>query len=135
MNGYKVLGIILATVGFYAVGMIWYGFAFSDLWMAGQGVTEADYENNSPAWMGLGVLLTLMQVIGISYILSWKGRPEMPDAVQSIGMLSVLLAAAFSMYALAYLPQHSVPLFLIDASHLILGWIIAAAVLTKFREN
>ena len=135
MNGYRILGIALATIGFYAVGAIWYGFAFSDLWMAESGVTEADYEDGSQAWVWMiaGIVLTLMQVIGISYILNWKGRPDISDAIKSISILSVLLGAAFSMYAFVYLPKHSVPLLMIDTSHFVVGWIIVAAILTQFR--
>ncbi len=134
MNGYKIIGIILATVGFFAVGMIWFGFAFTDLWMVESRLVEADFENNSPAWMLLGLMLTIMQVIGITYILNWKGRPAMPEAIKSIALLAILFPVAFAMYALTYLPQHSVPLFLIDASHLSLGWIIAGVILTMFRK-
>jgi len=133
MNGYKILGIVLATVAFYFVGFFWYGFIFSELWMAESHVTEAQAASGSPLWMIVGIVLTAMQVVGLSYILNWRGRPDMGEAIKSIGIISLLIPVAFCMYALAYMPQHSMPLFLVDACHLILGWLVATAILTKFR--
>ena len=135
MNGYKILGIVLAVVAFYLVGFVWYGVLFTDLWMGESGFTDADFEGGSPAWMGVGLLLTVVQVIGLTYILSWKGHPDTVGSVKAMGLLGLLIAAPFAAYALTYSPHHSIPLFLVDASHLIVGWCISGAVLSFFKAE
>ena len=32
--------VLLATIAFYMVGFVWYGFLFQDLWLAASGMTE-----------------------------------------------------------------------------------------------
>ena len=135
MNGYKILGVILATIAFYLVGFLWYGVLFSELWMSESGFTEQDYANSSPAWMGLGIVLTIVQVIGATLVLSWRGHPDLADSVKTMATMGLLFAAPFAAYALTYSPHHSIPLYLIDASHLIVGFCLTGAVLSMFRAS
>ena len=127
------IGIVIASVAFYLVGFLWYGVLFTDAWMAAEGLTPADAEEQNPVYMLGGLLITVMQVIGLAIVLKWKGVSGIGDALKSTALLWALFALPFSMYAYLYLPRHDSTLLMIDASHLLVGWVVAAAVLSRFK--
>lgn len=125
------VGIAVASIAFFIVGFLWYGVIFSDAWMAGHGLTQDDAE--SPIWMLGGLVVTVMQVIGLALILKWKGVAGLADAATTAALLWALLALPFTLYAYLYLPAHNSTLLMVDASHLLVGWVVAAAVLSRFK--
>ena len=131
MFGLKPLPVILATVAFYFVGFLWYGLIFSEVWMAGHGVSEEDA--GSPLWMIGGFILTFMQVIGLGLILKWRNGSGVGAALQTAGLLWLLLALPFTLYDYVYLPGHNFTLLLVDASHLLVGWVVAAIILAVMK--
>ncbi len=125
------VGVIAATVAFFVIGFLWYGVIFADAWMAAAGVTEEDA--GSPVWMILGFVITLMQVIGLAFVLKWKGDAAPMAAATTAAILWALFALPFTLYGYAYMPAHSATLLMIDASHLLVGWVVSAVVLTLFK--
>lgn len=133
--GLPILGIILATLCYYIFEFVWYSFLFQDAWQAGSSVTPDDYLGQSGSWMALGFLAPLLQVIAISLILKWAGWPSMGDALAKILCLAILIGSGVGLYALVYLPQHSLSLFFIDTAHYLIGWLMSAFILTHFRPK
>ncbi|WP_425409601.1 DUF1761 domain-containing protein [Hyphococcus sp.] len=131
--GLNLVGVIVASVAFYFVGFLWYGLLFSEAWMNAEGLTAADAEGQSPIWMIGGFLITVLQVIGIGLVLKWKGAASLGEAATTALILWFFLALPFVHYAYLYLPAHSVTLLLIDASHLLVGWVVSAIVLSLIK--
>ena len=131
MFGLKLLPVVLATIAFFFVWFLWYAVIFADLWMASHGLAQDDA--GSPLWMIGGLILTLMQVIGLGIILKWRNGSGVGAAVQTAGLLWLLLALPFSLYDFVYLPGHDFTLLLVDASHLLVGWIVAAIILAAMK--
>jgi hypothetical protein len=133
IQGLNVVGVLAASVAFYFVGFLWYGLLFSEAWMEAEGLTAADAEGQSPVWMAGGFLITILQVIGIATVLKWRGVSGVGKAAATALVLWFFFALPFVHYAYLYLPAHSVTLLLIDASHLLVGWVLAAIVLALFK--
>jgi len=131
--GLKLIPVVLATIAFWVIGYLWYGIAFESQWLAEAGYTQADFEASSPAWMGLGVLISLLSVIVIGKVLQWTDATSIGDAAQRTLILWIGFGATMALYGLAFTPAHSVTLFLIDAGHLLVGWLVAAGVLTLMK--
>jgi hypothetical protein len=127
------IAIIAASVAFYLIGFLWYGLIFSDAWMSAHGLTAEDAENQSPIWMALGFVITVMQVIGLACVLKWKGASGVAAAAKTAALLWLFLALPFSGYAYIYLTSHDATLLMIDASHMLVGWIVSAVVLSLFK--
>jgi hypothetical protein len=127
------VAIIAASVAFYLIGFLWYGLIFSDPWMSAHGLTAEDAENQGPIWMLLGFVITLMQVTGLACVLKWKGASGPAAAAMTATVLWALLALPFNGYAYVYLTSHDATLLMIDASHMLVGWIISAIVLSLFK--
>ena len=125
------VGIAVASVAFFLVGFLWYGVLFAQAWMAAEGVTEEDAGN--PIWMLPGLIITAMQVVGLAIVMKWKGVNGLADAVKTALLLWVLFALPFTAYGYIYNPAHNATLLMIDASHLLVGWTAASAVLSRFK--
>ncbi len=133
--GLSVLGIIVATLVFYGFEFFWYGIAFQEAWQIGTGVSDSDYQGSAVLWMAVGFLAPLLQVIGLAFILKWCGWPALGDSIKKLLLLAIFMGAGVSIYVLAYMPHHSITVFLIDWFHIIIGWFISAVVLTFLRPK
>lgn len=133
MFGLKPIPVVVATIAFYFIGFLWYGILFADAWMANWRFTEAELQSSSPAWMGLGIVISLLSVIGIGKVLQWTNAASIGDAVQRVLIIWVAFGLTMAMYTLAYTPMHSLPLFMIDATHSLIGWVLAAVILTIMK--
>jgi hypothetical protein len=133
VHGVNVPGVLLASVAFYFVGFLWYGLLFSEAWMAAEGITAADVEGESPVWMAGGFFITVLQAIGIAIVLKWRGVAGVGKAAATAFVLWLFFALPFAHYGYLYLPAHNPTLLLIDASHLLVGWIVAAIVLALLK--
>ncbi len=130
--GLNLVAVLVATLAFWMLGFLWYGVVFMDAWMAGHGLT-ADQAGGFDIYMAGGVIITLMQVIGIGLVLKWKGVGSIGEAVKTALLLWVFLALPFVHYAYLYLPAHNPMLLLIDGSHLLVGWVVSAVVLSLIK--
>lgn len=129
------IGVIVASLAFYFIGFLWYGFLFSDAWMAAHGLAAEDAEAQSPTWMAAGFVITVAQVIGLAVALKWKGVKSPMSAATTAAALWAFFALPFSLYSYIYLPAHDSTLLMIDAGHLLVGWVVSAIVLSLFKSK
>ena len=134
--GTSLLGILAATIAFYLVGFLIYGILFSEQWMAMVGMTDADAQAQKDKlgimmWIG-GIGITLMQVLGINYVLQQSGASLLGTCAKIGAILAVLIALPLMAYAWLYEGRnpHAVGL---DFLHLLVGYVLAAIVLSFFR--
>ncbi len=132
MFGLKPVPVVLATLAFWILGYVWYGVLFMDAWMAASGVT-ADQAGGFDVYMAGGILTTLLQVIGLAFVLKWRNVSGIGDAVKTALTLWLLFAFPFVMYAYLYLPAHDPTLLMIDGSHLLVGWLVSAIILAVMK--
>lgn len=130
--GLKLIPVLLATLAFWILGFVWYGFLFMDAWMAGHSLT-ADDAGGFDIYMVGGILTTFLQVVGIGLVLKWRNVGDIGAAAKTTGILWVLIALPIVMYAYLYQPAHNSTLLMIDAFHLLVGWLVSAAVLTLMK--
>ena len=132
--GLNSVAILAASVAFFIVGFLWYGLLFADAWMAASGITKEMAEaDQNPRWMIGGFVITVMQVIGIGLVLKWKGATSLNAAAMTALLLWFVFALPFCLYAYFYSVAHSSTLLMIDASHLLVGWVVSAIVLSFFK--
>ncbi len=132
MFGLKPIPVLVATVVFWALGFVWYGVLFMDAWMAGHGLT-ADQAGGFDIYMVGGILITLLQVMGLAFVLNWRNVSGINEAAKTALTLWFLLALPIIMYAYLYLPAHNSTLLMIDASHQLVGWLASAVILTVMK--
>jgi len=129
------VGILVASIAFYFIGFLWYGLIFSDAWMGAHGLVAEDAKGESPIWMAAGFVITMVQVVGLATVLKWKGAEEPASAAVAAAMLWAFFALPFSLYNYIYLPSHGSTLLMVDGSHLLVGWVVAAVILSLFKPK
>ncbi|MCI4645207.1 MAG: DUF1761 domain-containing protein [Hyphomonadaceae bacterium] len=128
--GVNLVGVLLAAVAMFFVGFLWYGLLFSDIWMAGRGYVEADFEGANQAWMAGGLLIELVMAFGLGWLLKRQGISMMSTALAFALPLGLLIAVPLASYEFIYGLQHSVGAWLVDASHRVVTLLVGAAVLS-----
>lgn len=133
--GLNLIAVLAGAVAFYFVGFLWYGMLFSEAWMAAEGVTaeQAQQDPNQAIWMAGGFLITILQTIGLGLAIKWRGATDIGGAIVTAVILWLFLALPFALYGYLYLPAHNQTLLMIDASHLFVGWVIASAVMAVMK--
>lgn len=130
LQGTSLLGLLAASVGFYFVGFLWYGFIFMEKWMALQGMPmDGEMQVMPMVW---GFIITVIQVIGINYVLHHSGASQLSTCAKIAAILGLLFAVPFTAYASIY-AKAPLELFMIDASHMFVGFVTAGIILSFFR--
>ena len=124
--GLKLVPVLVATLVFWVLGFVWYGVVFKETWMAGHRLTEDG--GGFDIYMVGGILTTFVQVVGIGLVLKWRSIAGPGPAGQTAATLWLVFALPIIMYAYLYLPAHNSTLLMIDASHLLVGWVVSAVI-------
>jgi len=131
------LAVIAATIAFFILGSLWYGLLFADPWQAASGVTEAMAEARMAEmgmamWLFYALLITFAQAIGLLMVLNLAGVKRLPASLKTAFWLVITIVAPVLAYACIY-TGYSLTGFLIDFGHMLVGYLIMAAIYSAFR--
>ncbi|MGB0908495.1 MAG: DUF1761 domain-containing protein [Maricaulaceae bacterium] len=133
-----IVVILLASVLFYMVGFLWYGFIFMDAWMAIEGIPQDGEQDNMGLTMAIGFVITVMQTIGLAGILKLAKGYSIGKGIKIAVMTWFFFALPFCCYAWIYsadpLSPNANTLLMIDASHLFFAYLVAGGVLGMMRK-
>ena len=136
IQGTSLVGIIAATIVLYFVGFLWYGFLFSEPWLAAAGLTEAEAkaigDGLGPMMFVYGILITLVQVFGLNYILQQSSASVLGTCVKICATIAILIALPIMAYASLY-EGRPISGLGIDLGHILIGYCLVGAVLSFFR--
>ena len=106
---------------------MWYGSFFRDTFQLLMNITEDQVDVESLGiWYPMGFLFAAIQGIGIATLLKWRRWPNPLVSGNTEATTALFLGSMVFTYPLVILPTHSVTLFLINASGLIVAWTLAA---------
>lgn len=112
---------------------IWFGGLFVHAYQPLMGITEEQVSAESLGiWYPLGVLFCYVQGSGIATVLKWRNWPNVLNAAKTGATVALLLCAMVFTYPLVILPEHSITLFLINSSGLVIAWTLAASIISFF---
>jgi len=113
------LAIGLGTLAFWLIGALWYGMLFGKAWQAETGVTEAPKGAAVARVMGLTLLLEFVVVLTLGHMFAFLEPSDRGKLMIATGFGLAIMTPAIG---INYLHQRrSLKLFLIDASHFIVG--------------
>lgn len=99
MKSINWAGVVVAVILAEVVGVLWYGMAFGDKWMALSGVTpQPDNANTS---MAIGAVNELVVAIGLSWLVGKTGAANLMGGVTT-GLLAAIFFACTT-DAMAYI--------------------------------
>ncbi len=147
--GLNLVAVLVAAIAFYAVGMIIYGFAVTEVWgqhtlinhgMAPDQASALKGEELMAAVMaipnsmgpalayGLGGGVALVTTTGIALVLNMTKPASLGGALQRAFVLWLCFAATTLSYNVLY-SSESRTIFAIDLAHLFIAYHLAASVL------
>jgi hypothetical protein len=113
------LAIVVGTVVFFAIGALWYGLLFGKAWQRETGVTQAPQGSGMIRTMGGTLLAELVVVLTFAHMVDFLEPNDRAKMMIAVGFGLAIMTPAI---AINYLHQRkSLKLFLIDASHFIVG--------------
>ena len=132
--GVSLVGGLLATLAIYAVGALWFGLIFDQMWMDANGYTIAQIEENFslPIFAGGGFIIPLILAFAIGWLLKQTGTRGLVPSVVFGAKVALFIAAPILAYGFVYDPVHSVTDLVLDVSHSFVGFTLGAAVLSFF---
>lgn len=120
------LGVIGATLGFFAVGAVWYGMLLGKIWQ--REVAPLDPPQGAAMLRIMGLTL-LAEFVICAMLGHLYARTLPPDHVKMMMAGGFALAVMAPAIGINYLHQRrSLRLFLIDAGHLLVGMLVAGAI-------
>lgn len=125
------LAVVVATIGFFALGGLWYGPLFGTLWMRATGITEQQAQaSNLPLIFGATALLELLAATGLAAVIG-------PDATVGSGLrigASVgLLFVATALGVQALFERRRPVLWALNGGYNLVGFAAMGAIIGAFR--
>ena len=134
--GTNLLGILAAAVVFYLFEFVWYGMLFTEMWLAFTGISEAEALAQSESLGAMmyvgGFAITLLQTLGLAYILHHASASVLMTCVKICAIIAVLISLPMMMYGHIY-EGDSHQAVVLNFVHTLIGYIIVGAILSFFR--
>ncbi len=132
--GINIIAVVLATVGFMAVGMLWYGPLFGKRWMTLNGFTRESLGEgvNMGLVMAKGVTNSLVAAIGIGVALAWNGQDGLVDCMIAAALVWLFFSATTQMLAHVWEKQ-PLELTLINFGNQLAAYLLAGLIFSFFR--
>lgn len=121
------LAVLLAAVAFFAVGGLWYGLAFSKLWMRLSGMTEEQArQSNIPLAFGLTAVLGAVAAIGLAALVG--ADPTVGEGL-GVGLGVGLLIAAPVLAIQSLYERKPWALWALNAGYNLIGFAIMGLII------
>lgn len=133
-GGINWLAVLAAAAAFYAVGFVIYGLIIpEEWWMAAEGISAEEMEAVGDSRMWFGVLMPLATATFMAVLFKWAGGVTGASRGAQWGMVVALASAVpTAWYGWVY-GVGPADVQLCDTAHLLLGHIVAGAVLGAWR--
>ena len=126
MDHISWLAVALGTLAFFAVGALWYGVLFVKPWQRETGITEPPNGAGVARVMGFTLLAEFIVVLTLGHQFAFSDPSDRGKMMIATGYGLAIMTPAI---AINYLHQRkSLKLFLIDASHFVVGMAAVGAV-------
>lgn len=139
--GFEILGIpvlptLIGSFLFMSTMFMWYGGFFKDTFYLGMGITEEDVTAEALGlWYPIGLVMSMMQGIGIALVLKWRNWPPMLETIKTAVATSFFFAVLTFNYRLVILPDHNHDLFYINASGIMTAFLLCAVTISVLRPS
>ncbi|MDP1737865.1 MAG: DUF1761 domain-containing protein [Caulobacter sp.] len=126
------VGVIVALIVSQALGMAWYGFIFSEKWMALSGMTEADVAGDMTMSYVWGAVQNLVVIVGLALLAGKLGKSDWMGGAR-LGLF-VCVAFALATYSLRFIyGSDNTGLIPIDAGYMLIQYALSGAIVAGLK--
>lgn len=127
------LAVLIATIAHQALGALWYGVIFRDMWMTAIGMNSEEIERQAPGGeMVFGIVASAISVATMALILTAYDDPSIGDGITLGALAGIGFVAAATFMNGAY-EQKKPLLSALFGAYYTLGLMIAGAILGAWR--
>ena len=126
MDHISWLAVALGTLAFFAVGALWYGVLFGKPWQRETGITEPPNGAGVARVMGFTLLAEFIVVLTLGHQFAFSDPSDRGKMMIATGYGLAIMTPAIAINDLHQ--RKSLKLFLIDASHFVVGMAAVGAV-------
>jgi hypothetical protein len=132
LKGVNWIAVIVAVVLLQALGYVWYTYLFGAQWAAALGSTPDPSRAN--LMMGLGVVTTVISVIGLAWLIL---RLDAMSLGRAVGVaMAAWFFFNFTTMAIEYLYLgHKAELVLINIGYQFVAYLLAAVILALVKPK
>ena len=132
-GGINWLAVIVAAVAIYAVGFVIFGLLVPpDTWMAWEGDTAEEIAKVGDSRMPFGVVMPLLTATFMAVIFKWAQIAGASKGAKWGAVIALASAVPAEMYAWVY-GTGLLEITLVDSAHLLLGHVVAGAILGGWK--
>ncbi|MBK8200045.1 MAG: DUF1761 domain-containing protein [Acidobacteria bacterium] len=125
------LAVLAAAAAIYAVGFLIYGALFSGLWLRLSGYSREQLKPHM--WkMAISPVMPILTAIGLALVFKAARVDSLMDGVLWAFQIWFFIVMATRLYSFVYSPEKK-GLLMMDAIHLLLGYLVAGAILGGWR--
>jgi hypothetical protein len=125
------LAVLAAAAAIYAVGFLIYGALFSGLWLRLSGYSREQLKPHM--WkMAISPVMPILTAIGLALVFKAARVDSLMDEVLWAFQIWFFIVMATRLYSFVYSPEKK-GLLMMDAIHLLLGYLVAGAILGGWR--
>jgi len=130
----KLWIILLATIVFFMVGWLWYGYLFMEKWMTLEGIPlEQNAGGPPPVQIFGGFIISLLQALGLAGIISLTGKYSVISGLKIGALAWLFFAVPIMAYRWNY-AEGPTELFQIDIAYLLVGYLTIGLVYGLLRK-
>lgn len=123
--------VLTAAIAIYAIGFLIYGALFSKVWMGLTGYTQDQLKPHR--WkMAVSPVMPILSAIGLALVLKWARVDNLAMGVLIAAQVWFFLILPTRLYSYVYSPE-KFGLLVMDALHLLLGFLVAGAIIGGWR--
>jgi purine-cytosine permease-like protein len=125
------LAVLAAAAAVYAIGFLIYGLVFSGLWLRLSGYTKAQLQPHT--WkMAVSPVMPILTAIGLAILFKLARVDNLAMGVLLAVQVWFFIVLSTRLYSFVYSPEKA-GLLIMDAVHLLLGYIAAGAIIGGWR--
>lgn len=127
------LAVLVATIGHQAVGALWYGVLFRDVWLKTIGMNPEEVQRQTPGGeMIFGIIASVISVVALALILTGFEDPSLIDGIALGALTGIGFVTAATFMNGAY-EQKKPLLSVLFGAYYTVGLMIAGAIVGGWR--
>lgn len=125
------MAVLTAAGAIYAVGFLIYGVVFTGLWLRLSGYTKEQLQPHT--WkMAVSPVMPILTAIGLAILFKLTRVDNLAMGVLLAAQVWFFIVLSTRLYSFVYSPEKA-GLLIMDAVHLLLGYIAAGAIIGGWR--
>lgn len=126
------LAVLAAVIAHQALGFLWYGVLFKDMWMQAAGKTQEDFSGGPGPEMILGIVGSILSALALALILTLSEDPSLGLGI-AVGAVSAIGFAAASVFTNGAYEETPPKLSALYSIYQLVGFVVMGGIIGSWQ--